>query len=134
MREVRLLPELTDLRRKHKIEAFKRGHARPEDYVFATAEGKPLYYRNVTRDFGKAADRAGLNRDGLPKLSTHDLRHSTISRWIAAGLDAVTVARMAGDHPDVILRVSAGDFEAAKRSDEILSRLAAGTKIGLALT
>ncbi len=68
----------------------------------------------------------------MPRLSTHDLRHTAISRWIASGLDVVTVARMAGDHPDVILRVYAGDFERAKRQDEIRAKIAAGTSIRLA--
>jgi integrase len=126
------------------------GTARPEDFVFATAEGRPLFYRNVLRDLVKAADRAGLNGelrmrialgleevaeveadDDVPPLSTHDLRHTAISRWIAAGLDVVEFARQAGDHPDVILRVYAGEFERAKRRNEIRSRMIAGTAIQL---
>jgi integrase len=131
-REVLLDDRLVTLLKQHKAEAFARGHATPEDFIFSTAEGNPLFYRNVTRDLGKAADRAGLNeREDVPKLSTHDLRHTAISRWIASGLDVVTVARMAGDHPDVILRVYAGDFERAKREDEIRAKIAAGTSIRL---
>jgi hypothetical protein len=63
-REVDLLPDLVTILKQHKAEAFKRGHAKPEDFVFTTAEGGPLYYRNVTRDFGTPADRAGLNPEG----------------------------------------------------------------------
>jgi integrase len=132
-RDVELLPELVALLKHHKAKAFERGHARPEDFVFSTADGGPLFYRNVARDLGTAADRAKLNeREDVPRLSTHDLRHGAISRWIAAGLDVVEVARQAGDHPDVILRVYAGEFERAKRRDEIRDRLAAGTAIKLA--
>jgi integrase len=132
-RDVELLPELVTLLKRHKTKAFERAHARPEDFVFSTDDGGPLFYRNVARDLGTAADRAKLNdREDVPRLSTHDLRHTAVSRWIAAGLDVVEVARQAGDHPDVILRVYAGEFERAKRRDEIRERLAAGTAIQLA--
>src|SRR5919201_2635379 len=47
--------------RAHKAEAFAHGHATPDDFMFATADGNQLYFRNVTRDLGTAADRAGLN-------------------------------------------------------------------------
>jgi integrase len=133
VREIELLRETVTLLKAHKAEAFARGHARPEDFMFATAEGKPLYFRNVARDLGTAAERAVLNeREDVEKLSTHDLRHTAISRWIAAGLDLVTVARMAGDSVETITRVYAGDFERAKRQDEIRAKMAAGTSISLA--
>jgi integrase len=66
-----------------------------------------------------------------PALTTHDLRHSAISRWVAAGIDPVTVARWAGDDLQAILGVYAGDFETAKRRDEHRRLLAAGTAIRL---
>ena len=87
----------------------------------------------MLRDLGTAADRAGLNdREDLEPLSTHDLRYTTISHRIAARLDVVTVARMAGDTVEVTLKTYAGDFERAKRNEEIRERLAAGTAIRLA--
>ena len=55
-----------------------------------------------------------------PALTTHDLRHSAISRWVAAGIDPVTVARWAGDDLQAILGVYAGDFETAKRGTSIV--------------
>ena len=87
-REIDLLPDLVGMLKRCKAEAFQSGHARPEHFVFSTVEGKPLSYRNVTRDLGVAAERAKLNEGEAPKLSTHDLRHTTISRWIAAWLVA----------------------------------------------
>ena len=75
---------------------------------------------------------AGLNdREGLPKLTTHDLRHTAISRWIASGLDVVEVSRQAGDSMEMVSTVYAHAFE-AKRRDEIREKLAAGTSIRLA--
>jgi integrase len=130
-REIELLPELVSLLKRRKAQAFERGRARPEDYVFTTSYGKPLYYRNVARDLGKAADRAGLNRDGIPELTCHDLRHTAVSRWIASGIDPVTVARWAGDDLQTILDTYAGDFEKAKRRDANRELLAGGTSIRL---
>jgi integrase len=132
VREVDLLPELVTLLKRHKAAAFARGHAGASDFVFATADGKPLYYRNVSRDFRKAADRAGLNPEGVPSLTCHDLRHTTISRWIASGLDAVEVARQAGDTVATVTKTYAHQFDVAKRRPEIREKLAAGTSIRLA--
>lgn len=53
-RDVEALPELIALLKKHKAKAFARGHARPEDFVFTTANGLPLMHRNVSRDFATA--------------------------------------------------------------------------------
>jgi integrase len=130
-REVEIPPELIELLREHRKEALARGLYRQDGFVFSTAEGKPLYYRNALRDLGTAADRAGLNDGDVPQLSTHDLRHTAISRWIAAGLDPAQVARMAGDRVDVILEVYAHEFEKAKRQGEMREALAAGTSITL---
>ena len=133
VREVDLLPDLVALLKRHKAEAFASGHARPEDFVFSTAEGRPFYYRNVTRAFTTAADRAGLNsREDVPRLTTHDLRHTAISRWIASGLDAVEVARQAGDTVETVTKTYMHEFDRAKRKDEIRAKLAAGTSIRLA--
>lgn len=41
-REVELLPDLVTLIVQHKVEAFAHGHARPEDFIFATAGGQAV--------------------------------------------------------------------------------------------
>jgi integrase len=130
-REIDLHPDLISLLKKHKAEAFARGQAGPSDFVVRTAEGRPLYYRNSLRDLGRAADRAGLNKGEVPPLSTHDLRHTAISRWIAAGLDEATVARMAGDTVEQIHKTYLHEFERSRRRDEIRAKLFAGTGIRL---
>lgn len=125
-RDVEAMPEVLALLRKHKAEAFARGHARRGSFIFATAEGAPLYHRNVSRDFSTAADRAGLNREGVPRLSLHDLRHTFVCRLIAAGLDVVEVQRQAGHkNPAITLRLYAGQFERAKRRDALRQKIAA---------
>jgi integrase len=132
-REIDLHPDLVALLKRHKAEQFATGLAGADDFVACTSEGKPLYYRNALRDLGTAADKAGLNHDeDTPRLSTHDLRHTAISRWIAAGLDEATVARMAGDTVEVIHSTYLHEFERSRRKDEIRSKLVAGTSITLA--
>jgi len=136
-RNVEALPELVALLKRHKAKAFTHGHARPEDFVFTTAGGLPLMHRNVSRDFATAGDRAGLNpKEGEEgqAVSLHDLRHTAISRWIAAGLDVVEVQRQAGHaNPAITLRLYAGAFEEADvgRRDTRREKLAEGTAIRL---
>jgi integrase len=129
-RQVDLMPELTALLKEHKTAAFARGHARTTDFVFSTSTGQPMYFRNVSeRGLDKAAKAAGLNREGVPNLTPHDLRHTAVSRWVAAGLDVVEIARQAGDTTAVILSTYAGEFDRAKRPDSIREKIAAGTSI-----
>jgi integrase len=128
-REIDLHPDLVSLLKKHKAEQFAKGLAGAGGFVICTAEGKPLYYRNALRDLGVAADRAGLNDGDEPNVSTHDLRHTAISRWIAAGLDEATVAHMAGDTVEQIHKTYLHEFERSRRSEEIRAKLVAGTSI-----
>jgi integrase len=132
-REVDLVPEAVALLKKHKEAAFASGHARPTDFVFCTETGAPMYFRNVaTRGLDKAAEAAKLNREGVPDLTPHDLRHTAVSRWIACGIDVVEVARQAGDTVAVITDVYAGEFDRATRAATNRDKIAAGTKISLA--
>jgi integrase len=132
-RDVFLVLELVSLLKRHKAEAFSRRHARPDSFVFATRDGHPLSQRNAARALTNAADKAGLNPDGVQTLSWHDLRHTSISRLIAAGLDVVQVQRQAGHaRPSITLDIYSHEFERAKRSDDIRAKIAA-TGIGAVL-
>jgi integrase len=131
-REIDLHPDLVTMLKAHKADAFARGLAGASDYVTCTATGLPLGQRNALRDLGTAADRAKLNDGDEPKVSTHDLRHTAISRWIAAGLDEATVARMAGDTVEQIHKTYLHEFERSRRADEIRAKLVAGTSIRIA--
>jgi integrase len=94
-------------------------HSKPEDFVFATETGKPLYYRNVSaRGLDKAADKAGLNAAGMQRISFHDLRHTAITHLIRSGADAAQVSRFAG-HSKVstTLDLYVGEFEKRKVND-----------------
>jgi integrase len=117
LRDVYLLPELESLLRRHKLAS---AHSRDDDFVFATREGRPLSQRNAARALAKASERSGV------RASMHDLRHTAISRLIAAGLDVVEVQRQAGHaRPSVTLDTYSHEFERAKRSEDIRAKIAA---------
>jgi integrase len=132
-RDVYLVSELVELLKKHKARVFQKSHAKPEDFIFCTRDGKPLSQRNASGAIRKAGDAAGLNVEGLEPLSCHDLRYTAISRLIAAGLDVVQVQRQAGhSRPSITLDIYSKEFERAKRSEDVRAKIAA-TGIGAAL-
>jgi integrase len=85
-----------------------------------------VYYRNASaRGLQNAADRAGLNREGLPRLSFHDLRHTAITHLIRSGADVAQVQRFAGHaKPSITLDIYVHEFE-ARKSNDVGQRLSA---------
>jgi integrase len=124
-RDVRLLPELRKILLAHKAKAFERGLAGEDDFVFVAETGRPFYHRNVaTRGIDKAADRAGLNPDGAPRLVPHDLRKTFGSHLALSGLDVVRVSRQMGhSRPSVTLDIYAKEFEQAGHADAVAEKL-----------
>jgi integrase len=122
-RDLDLMPDLATVLREHKLGTR---YSSEKDFVFATLTGQPVYYRNASaRGLRKAADRAGLNPDDLPRLSFHDLRHSAITHLIRAGADISQVQRFAGHaRPSITLDVYVGEFE-ARKSNDVGERLSA---------
>jgi integrase len=122
-RDLDLMPDLAKVLRKHK---FASGYSSDNDFVFVTLKGKPVYYRNASeRGLQKAADRAGLNPEGLPRLSFHDLRHTAITHLIRSGADVAQVQRFAGHaKPSITLDVYVHEFE-ARKSNDVGERLSA---------
>ena len=85
-----------------------------------------MYYRNVSaRGLDNAADRAGLNSDGVQRLSFHDLRHTAITHLTRSGADPAQVSRFAG-HSKVstTLDLYVGEWE-KRRVNDSGTRLAA---------
>lgn len=71
--------------------AFVPERANARSLVFTSPEGHTLRANSFgKRQFPTACAAAGLH------LSPHDLRHTAISTWIAAGADALSVAQWAG--------------------------------------
>ena len=66
-------------------------------------------------------------------MSLHDLRHTAICRWIAAGLDVVEVQRQAVHaNPAITLRLYGGEFEKTKRPEALPDKIA-GSGLGAVL-
>lgn len=67
------------------------GNRTPNTLLFTSPDGQTLRANNLgKRQFPVACAAAGLD------LTPHDLRHTAISTWIAAGADALSVAQWAG--------------------------------------
>ena len=123
-----LLCDLAGLLQRH-LKAIEAGHSlpRPEDFVFTTATGAPMNYRNVsTRGLDKAADAARLDPPGVPKLTFHDLRHTYGSHLAQSGLDPVGVQRQMGHaRPSITMDLYVHEFETARRREQVSDRLTA---------
>jgi integrase len=122
-RWIELAPELSRELAKHSLAS---PFSKDEDFVFTTVTGAPMYYRNVSaRGLDKAGDRAGLNPEGVQKLSFHDLRHTAITHLIRSGADPAQVSRFAG-HSKVstTLDLYVGEWE-KRRANDSGTRLAA---------
>jgi integrase len=88
--------------------------------VFATRAETAFNYRNVAqRGLTKAADAAGLNREGQPPLTLHE-RHTFGSHLVRAGADVVTVSKQMGHaRPSFTLDVYAHEFAAVQHREDI---------------
>ena len=121
-RDIALSRELEPYLREHLREIERiAGLPRLDAYVFATANGTPLNRNNVAkRGLDKAADIAGLNTEGLPKLGFHDLRHTFASHLIRAGIDPVRASRQLGHaRPSITLDIYAHEFDHARGLDDV---------------
>jgi integrase len=122
-RWIELAPELSRELARHSLAS---SFSQDQDFVFTTETGKPVYYRNVSsRGLDKAAENAGLNPEGIQKLSFHDLRHTAITHLIRSGADPAQVSRFAG-HSKVstTLDLYVGEWE-KRRANDSGTRLAA---------
>jgi integrase len=63
----------------------------PWRLAFTTHLGTPLSARNVTRAFHQLCQQAGV-----PQIRFHDLRHSTATLLLQAGVDLKTVSAILG--------------------------------------
>jgi integrase len=125
VREIPLLPQLGALLKQHKLAS---PHSGDSDYVFATALGTPLGMRNVERrGLGRAAERARLNAEELPRLRVHDLRHTFASHLIVdLRLDVAQVSRILGHaRPSITLDTYTHLFDRAAHAADIRIQMGA---------
>jgi integrase len=102
-------------------------HSAASDFVFATALGTPLGYRNVERrGVTRAAKEAGLNQDGAPPLRVHDLRHTFASHLVVdLKLDVAQVSRILGHaRPSITLDTYTHLFDQEAHANNIRERMA----------
>lgn len=73
------------------------------DRVFTNRSGHQIDIDALSRWYRKEARKAKIRETGL-----HALRHTVISRWVAAGIPITTVAAWAGHaDPSITLRIYA---------------------------
>ena len=106
-RRVDMSPELAEelkrLRTERKKKALSNGEVfNPEEWVFRTEEGTPLYYTNfLRRVWHRVQDIANVRR-----RTPHDLRHTWASHMLAAGADLAYVSAQLGhSNPSITLRI-----------------------------
>jgi len=132
VRDIPLLPQLGSLLREHKLASRFSGE---RDLVFVTRFGTPQWCRNVQRrGLQRAARRAGLESDELPRLRVHDLRHTFASHLIVdLKLDVAQVSRILGHaRPSITLDTYTHLFDQAAHAADIRERMAA-SKFGSVL-
>jgi integrase len=78
--------------------ALERGTYAPPELIFQTERGGPLHPSNLNRRVWQPALRAAelADPEGKPLYRFHDLRHTCISRLVAAGADIKLVQTIAG--------------------------------------
>lgn len=121
VRSVPLFPSVEAAFRELAARAVERGRYAPEELVFASMRGTPLQPSNFRqRVWDPALRLAGLDGEGY---RFHDLRHTCVSRLVAAGADVKLVQAVAGHaNPLITLRryshlLDARVTEAAERFD-----------------
>ena len=124
VRDIPLLPQLAALLKRHKLAS---PHSAAGDYVFATALGTPLGYRNVERrGLRRAANIADVNEEGRSPLRVHDLRHTFASHLIVdLKLDVAQVSRVLGHaRPSITLDTYTHLFDQAAHAADIREQMA----------
>lgn len=95
-RTIALLPEaidaLAEQRQRQDAEREAAGVPKPIDsYVFLTPTGQPVHSTNILPDWYRVCRRLGL-----PRVTTHDLRHSAASIMLEAGVPIPVIANILG--------------------------------------
>jgi integrase len=121
IRSVPLFPSVDAAFRELASRAVERGRYAPDELVFGSMRGTPLQPSNFRqRVWDLALQNAGLEGEGY---RFHDLRHTCVSRLVAAGADVKFVQAVAGHaNPLITLKryshlLDARITEAAQRFD-----------------
>ncbi|HKC74569.1 MAG TPA: tyrosine-type recombinase/integrase [Chloroflexota bacterium] len=93
------------------------------DFVFHTQTGTAIYPRNLMRDFTRLLDEAGL-----PRLTLHGLRHTSISQALILGASLTAVSLRAG-HSKVSTTTNIYAHVGWEQHQEVADRLGAAFKV-----
>jgi integrase len=97
-------PEVRALERHRALQEADRlahgGAYEDHDLVFCTYRGRPLGWRNVTREFKKHLRAAGLR-----EIRFHDLRHTNATLMLEAGIHPKVVQERLG-HSDIAITLN----------------------------
>ena len=88
------------------------------NYVFIQDNGKPLHPQSVSRWFEKFCER-----NGLPKLSIHKLRHTAASMLIDRGVSIATVSKRLG-HSQISTTLNVYTHQIKKRDEAAAQTIA----------
>jgi Site-specific recombinase XerD len=90
---------------------------RTQNLVFPSPEGSYINQHNFSERYWKPIVKKLVSADKVGEyLPTYNLRHSWITRMLRSNLDIATVARLAGNKPDTIMK----HYLATKTQDLVL--------------
>jgi integrase len=105
--------------------------SQPHHFVTTTRPGRPLEHRQAARRLASVVKRAGLDIDGLPKITPHQLRYSFGSVLIDAGEATSRVSRLMGHANEAITgQVYAHEIERRHNSERTRARMRAAFGTG----
>ena len=116
-RQIAITSDLAAALREYRVASVASGD---HDLVFHRQDGRPYSHGAADRALQTAVRNAKLD----PAPSWHDLRHTHVSRLLAAGRDPVSVAARIGDSVQTLLSTYAHEFDTARRRAQESNELA----------
>lgn len=102
------------------LDKLLQGSPRTQNLIFASAEGGYIDQHNFGGRYWKPIVKKLVEVGKISEyLPTNNLRHSWITRMLRSGLDVATVAKLAGNKPDTIMK----HYFAAKTQNLVLPEL-----------
>jgi integrase len=105
------------------LEDVRSAHSGRSDFVVVTKAGTPFDHRGAARRLDTIVKRAGLDVEGEPRITPHQLRYSFGALLLDAAVPVAVVARMMG-HANTSITQSIYDHEIKRRDDGERTRLA----------
>lgn len=117
-RTVYIPPQVATNLKQHWLASRFKGN---DEFVFASASGRPMSQEWARKVWIRLRDRAGVS----PRVRFHDLRHTFASILISNGATPVELAEQLGDSVQVALSTYASLFGRAQSEDRLRAILEA---------